>query len=70
MSQYPPSMSRALISNLVREFLQHLQLTYLLISHDLSVVSHVSCIAVTYPGQIVEFARRDELFSLPMHPYT
>ena len=48
-----------------------LGLTYLFISHDLSVVRHVSDrIAVMYLGQIVEVKSRDELFATPEHPYT
>ncbi len=62
---------RAQIINLLRELQRRLGLTYLFISHDLTVVSHVSTrIAVMYLGQIVELATRDALFRTPRHPYT
>jgi oligopeptide/dipeptide ABC transporter ATP-binding protein len=56
-----------LLDNLKAEF----GLSYLFISHDLSVVEHMSDrIAVMYLGQIVELAARDQLWSQPAHPYT
>ena len=56
-----------LLDNLKAEF----GLSYLFISHDLSVVEHMSDrIAVMYLGQIVELAARDQLWSRPAHPYT
>jgi oligopeptide transport system ATP-binding protein len=46
-------------------------LTYLFISHDLSVIKHVSHrIAVMYAGQLVELSKNKELFANPFHPYT
>lgn len=46
-------------------------IAYLFVSHDLSVVRHISDrIAVMYLGQIVEMAETDELFSNTMHPYS
>ncbi|MBP1999868.1 oligopeptide/dipeptide ABC transporter ATP-binding protein [Paenibacillus shirakamiensis] len=62
---------QAQIINLFRK-LQHTRgLTYLFISHDLSVVEHLcSKIGVMYLGSMVETASRDELFKNPLHPYT
>lgn len=62
---------RAQILNLLKKLQQEHGLTYLFISHDLSVVKH-SCdrVAVMYLGKIVEIASADELFSNPLHPYT
>lgn len=62
---------QAQIINLLEELQENLNLTYLFISHDLSVVRHVSVrVAVMYLGRIVEIAETDELFSQPKHPYT
>jgi peptide/nickel transport system ATP-binding protein/oligopeptide transport system ATP-binding protein len=59
------------ILNLLLKLQQEMGLTYLFISHDLSVVKHVSDrIAVMYLGRIVEMADRDDLFASPSHPYT
>lgn len=61
---------QAQILNLLQNLKKEYQLTYLFISHDLSVVKHVSDrVAVMYLGQIVELADKDEIFSHPLHPY-
>jgi oligopeptide/dipeptide ABC transporter ATP-binding protein len=62
---------RAQVLNLLQGLQQRFNLTYLFVSHDLSVVRHVADrIAVMYLGKIVELADRDELYSAPKHPYT
>lgn len=62
---------QAQILNLLKDLQERLGLTYIFISHDLSVIEHVcDRIAVMYLGKIVEFADRDDLFKNPQHPYT
>lgn len=62
---------QAQVLNLMEELQQRFGLTYLFISHDLSVVKHISDqIAVMYLGQIVETASSKELFARPLCPYT
>ena len=59
------------ILNLLKDLQNELDLTYLFISHDLSVVAHVcDHIAVMYLGQLVETAPTRALFNAPRHPYT
>ncbi len=62
---------RAQVLNLLQRLQKQFNLTYLFVSHDLSVVRHVADrIAVMYLGRIVELADRDELYDSPKHPYT
>ena len=59
------------ILNLLKELQKELELTFLFISHDLSVVAHVcDHVAVMYLGEFVETAPTRELFNTPRHPYT
>jgi peptide/nickel transport system ATP-binding protein len=62
---------QAQIMNLLKRLQAELQLTYVLISHNLGVVSHIcDRVAVMYLGRIVETAPREQLFFDPKHPYT
>ncbi len=62
---------QAQVLNLMRRLQDELGLTYLFISHDMSVVRHMSDrIAVMYLGRIVEEGETEELFAEPRHPYT
>lgn len=62
---------QAQILNLLMDLQEERKLTYMFITHDLSVVKHISNeIAVMYLGQCVERAESRELFKNPMHPYT
>jgi oligopeptide/dipeptide ABC transporter ATP-binding protein len=62
---------QAQILNLLKDLQQEFNLTYLFITHDLSVIKFISDrVAVMYAGQIVEYARTPDLFKDPIHPYT
>ena len=62
---------QAQILNLMQDLQEEFGLTYVFITHDLSVVKHISNnIAVMYLGNLVEYAETQELFRNPMHPYT
>ena len=62
---------QAQIINLLGDLQSEFGLAYLFISHDLSVVEHISdTVGVMYLGSMVEFADKKEIFSNPLHPYT
>ncbi len=62
---------QAQIINLLKDLQREMDLTYIFISHDLSVVEHISDkVGVMYLGRMVEFGETEKLFSSPKHPYT
>jgi len=76
-NRYPHEFSaldvsiQAQVVNLLEDLQTRHNLTYLFISHDLSMVRHIADqIAVMYLGKLVELAPRDQLYAMPQHPYT
>ncbi len=62
---------QAQIINLLKSLQRQRNLTYLFISHDLSVVEHISdVVGVMYLGNLVEYGRTEDIFRNPLHPYT
>lgn len=62
---------RAQILNLLDDLQNKLQLTYMFVSHDLSVIEHIcDRVAIMYLGKIVEIGTKDDIFKNPQHPYT
>lgn len=62
---------QAQVINLLRDLQNEFNLTYIFISHDLSVVEHISNkVGVMYLGRMVEYAPTEDMFSRPRHPYT
>ncbi|WP_066497382.1 ABC transporter ATP-binding protein [Abyssisolibacter fermentans] len=62
---------QAQVLNLLKDLQKRLNLTYLFISHDLSVVKYISDrIAIMYLGKIVEIGKSEDIYEKPLHPYT
>ena len=62
---------QAQIINLLKELQEQYKFTYLFISHDLSVVEHISdTVGVMYLGNLMEYGATEDIFKNPLHPYT
>lgn len=62
---------RAQVLNLLADLQEELKLTYLFISHDLSVIEHIcDRVAIMYLGKVVEIGTKEDIFNNPQHPYT
>lgn len=62
---------QAQVLNLLNELKHDLDLTYIFVAHDLSVVEYISdCVGVMYLGNFVEVGEKEKIYSNPMHPYT
>ena len=62
---------RAQILNLLDDLQKELKLTYMFVSHDLSVIEHIcDRVAIMYLGKVVEIGTKDDIFKNPKHPYT
>lgn len=62
---------RAQVLNLLQDLQEKLNLTYLFISHDLSVIEHIcDRVVIMYLGKVVEVGSKEEIFNNPQHPYT
>ena len=62
---------QAQVINLLKDLQRDMHLTYIFISHDLSVVEHISDkVGVMYLGRMVEYGETEQMFSRPRHPYT
>ena len=62
---------RAQVLNLLEDLQEEMKLTYMFVSHDLSVLEHIcDRVVIMYLGKVVEIGTRDDIFSNPQHPYT